>query len=94
MPLRAIPCGCPCLLLLKYLKIYASVLIGADGILLLKVPFTPNEANLDVKVTIQPITSQPKTPEELGYPPRFFEEVAGGWVGEPLVREQPTEFQQ
>jgi hypothetical protein len=68
--------------------------IGADGILLLKVPFTPNEANLDVKVTIQPITSQPKTPEELGYPPRFFEEVAGGWVGEPLVREQPTEFQQ
>jgi hypothetical protein len=65
-----------------------------DGLLLLKVPFTPKDANLKVKVTIQPITSKPKTPEELGYPPVFFEEVAGGWVGEPLVREQPTEFDQ
>ena len=68
--------------------------IGADGILLLKVPFTPKEANLKVKVTIQPVTLESKSPEELGYPPGFFEEVAGGWVGEPLVREQPTEFDQ
>jgi len=68
--------------------------IGADGILLLKVPFTPNEANLDVKVTIQPITSQPKTPEELGYPPGFFGEVIGGWVGEPLVRAEQGDFEQ
>jgi len=68
--------------------------IGTDGILWLKVPFTLNEANLKVKVTIQPVTSESKSPEELGYPPGFFEEVAGGWVGEPLVREQPTEFDQ
>jgi len=68
--------------------------IGTDGILLIKVPFTPLDVNLEVKVTIQPITSQPKTPEELGYPPDFFGEVAGGWVGEPLVRAEQNEFEQ
>jgi hypothetical protein len=68
--------------------------IGADGILLLKVPFTPQEANLKVKVTIQPVPSESKSPEELGYPPGFFEEVAGGWVGEPLVRAEQGEFEQ
>jgi hypothetical protein len=68
--------------------------IGADGILLLKVPFTPNEANLKVKVTIQPVTSESKSPEELGYPPGFFGEVIGGWVGEPLIRASPGEFEQ
>ncbi len=30
-------------------------------------------------------TSQ-KSPEELGWPAGFFEEVIGGWVGEPLER--------
>jgi hypothetical protein len=66
--------------------------VGSDGILLLKVPFTPSDANLEVKVTIQPLKPETKTPEELGYPSGFFEEVAGGWAGEPLVREQPIAF--
>jgi len=67
--------------------------IGADGILLLKVPFTDDDANLEVKVIIQPITSQPKTSEKLGYPPGFFGEVIGGWVGEPLVRAEQGELE-
>jgi len=68
--------------------------IDAEGILLLKVPFTPTDANLKVKVTIQPVTFQPKTPEDLGYPPGFFGEVIGGWVGEPLVRAEQEELEQ
>jgi len=68
--------------------------IDEKGILLLKVPFTPNDANLEVKVTIQAVTFQPKTPEELGYPPGFFGDVIGGWLGEPLVRAEQEEFEQ
>ncbi|WP_017719948.1 FitA-like ribbon-helix-helix domain-containing protein [Kamptonema formosum] len=34
-----------------------------------------------------------KTPEELGWPHGFFEEVAGGWVGEPLVRDEQGEYE-
>lgn len=34
-----------------------------------------------------------KTPEELGWPPGFFEEVAGGWAGEPLVRDERGEYE-
>ena len=35
-----------------------------------------------------------KTPEHLGYSPGFFEEVAGGWAGEPLVRPEQGEYEQ
>lgn len=68
--------------------------VGSDGILLLKVPFTSGDANLEVKVTIQPVKPETKTPEELGYPPGFFGEVIGGWAGEPLVRAEQGEFEQ
>ena len=47
-----------------------------------------------MKIIIQPLTSQPKTPEELGYPLGFFGEVIGGWIGEPLVRTEQGEFEQ
>jgi len=67
--------------------------IGLDGILFLKVPFTSTDANLEVKVTIEPVKYQSRTPEELGYPPGFFKEIAGGWAGEHLVREQPGEVE-
>jgi len=68
--------------------------IGPDGILNLKIPFTSNDANLEVKIIIQPITPKSKTPEEFGYPPNFFGEVIGGWEGEPLVRAEQGEFEQ
>jgi len=35
----------------------------------------------------------PTTPEELGWPPGFFQEVAGGWQGEPLIREEQGEYE-
>jgi hypothetical protein len=34
-----------------------------------------------------------KSPEELGWPAGFFEEVIGGWVGEPLERPDQGEYE-
>ena len=34
-----------------------------------------------------------QTPEELGWPPGFFEETAGMWQGEPLVRGEQGEYE-
>ncbi|TAE61678.1 MAG: DUF2281 domain-containing protein [Nostocales cyanobacterium] len=34
-----------------------------------------------------------KSPEELGWMPDFFEEVIGGWVGEPLARAEQGEYE-
>lgn len=61
--------------------------VGSDGILHLEVPVGLHDAGVEVTVTIQPVTSaKAKTPEELGYPPGFFERTAGAWQGEPLTR--------
>lgn len=75
-------------------KILVHSHVGSDGILKLEVPTEFKDADLEVTVTIQPVTpAQKKTPEELGYAPGFFEEVVGGWVGEPLVREEQGEYE-
>lgn len=34
-----------------------------------------------------------KSPEELGWPAGFFQEVIGGWVGEPLERPDQGEYE-
>ncbi|WP_238993849.1 hypothetical protein [Calothrix sp. PCC 6303] len=43
---------------------------------------------LEVMVIFQPLKSsvQVETPQTLGWMPGFFEEVIGGWSGEPLER--------
>lgn len=75
-------------------KILVHSHVGADGILQLQVPTEFKDTDLEVTVTIQPVNIAPKkTPEELGYSPGFFEEVIGGWVGEPLVREEQGEYE-
>ncbi|MEK8016922.1 MAG: hypothetical protein VSS75_008645 [Candidatus Parabeggiatoa sp.] len=40
------------------------------------------------------MASKPKTPEELGWPPGFFERTAGAWEGEPLTRDEQGEYEQ
>jgi hypothetical protein len=49
--------------------------VGRDGILKLQVP--EDLKDLDVTVTIQSVTPSPKTSENLGWQPGFFEEVVG-----------------
>ncbi|WP_313934840.1 MULTISPECIES: DUF2281 domain-containing protein [unclassified Nostoc] len=37
--------------------------------------------------------TEQKSPEKLGWMPGFFEEVIGGWVGEPLERPEQGEYE-
>jgi hypothetical protein len=70
--------------------------IGSDGMLHLKVPAALIDTECKITVILQPITpivSKPKTPEDLGWTPGFFERTAGAWEGE-LIREQPKEYEQ
>ena len=57
------------------------------------------EAEVLVVVSAIPVSlprdpSRSSTPEELGWPPGFFERVAGGWVGDaperPFLEDLPT----
>lgn len=56
-----------------------------------------NDARIKVQViaTIQPvILAKAKTPEDLGYPPDFFEKTAGCFQDEPLVRYPQGQLQE
>jgi hypothetical protein len=61
--------------------------VGKDSILHLDIPVEMAETDIEVTVTIQKITPQ------RGWIPGFFEEVIGGWVGEPLEREEQGEYE-
>lgn len=71
---------------MKNIKLRSHV--GADGVLHLNVPVSIREQELEVIVSYQPVKAdlQTDSPEALGYSPSFFEETAGAWQGEPLVR--------
>ena len=49
--------------------------VGSDGILKLQVPV--GIPNSDVVVIVVPVAPAEKSPEELGWPPGFFEQTAG-----------------
>ena len=55
--------------------------IGSDGVLHLNVPVGVADAECEVVVVVQP-----GMPERRGWLPGFFERMAEGWQGEPLVR--------
>jgi len=61
---------------------------GADGVLKLEVPVGVADTDFEVMVIVQPVAkvaTLPKpTPEELGWPPGFFEQTAGALADEPL----------
>ncbi|MBD2502552.1 hypothetical protein [Anabaena azotica] len=61
--------------------------VGADGILHLDIPVEMTNTEIEVTVTIQEVS-----PQKRGWMPGFFEEVIGGWVGEPLERTQQEEY--
>lgn len=68
--------------------------VGTDGILHLDVPVGLHDTDLEVTVTLKAVTPKmDKTPEELGWPPGFFERTAGAWQGEPLIRGAQGEYE-
>ena len=59
---------------------------GPDGVLHLSVPVgAAGEYTVQVVVVPKPGASAPKTPEELGWPPGFFENVIGSIDDEKFV---------
>jgi len=71
--------------------------ISPDGFLHLKVPSALTDMECKITIILQPLTplvSKPKTPEELGWTPGFFERTSGAWEGEPLTREEQGEYEQ
>ena len=69
--------------------------VGADRMLHLQVPVGIKDIDLEVIVVFQHIApaTEPKKPEDLGWPPGFFETVIGSWEGEPLVRPDQLEYE-
>lgn len=69
--------------------------IGADGVLHLDIPVGITDKEVEIMVIYQPLETptQLKTPEQRGWMPGFFEEVIGGWVGEPLERPSQGEYE-
>ena len=67
--------------------IQMTVHIGPDGDLDLHVPTGLPDSEAEVLVVLQPVKGVHNgPPEELGWPPRFFERTSGGWQGAPLAR--------
>jgi len=69
--------------------------IGADGVLHLDIPVGITDKEVEIMVIYQPLETptQLKTPQKRGWMPGFFEEVIGGWVGEPLERAEQGEYE-
>ena len=59
--------------------------VGSDGLLKLQVPVKLTNTELEVVLIVQPVGT---TGQEHGWPPEFFKEVAGGWQGELLLRDE------
>jgi hypothetical protein len=67
---------------------------GDDGVLHLRIPVGTPHAEYQVVVVMQPeVIDPPKTPEELGWPPGFFEETAGSIQDETFKRHDQGEFE-
>ncbi len=64
--------------------------VGADGLLKLQVPVKATNTELEVVLIVQPVAP---ASQEHGWPPGFFEEVAGGWKGELLAREDQGQYE-
>jgi hypothetical protein len=62
--------------------------VGQDGILHLDIPVEMANTEIEVTLTIQRVI-----PQKQAWMPGFFEEVIGGWVGEPLSRPEQGEYE-
>jgi hypothetical protein len=67
--------------------------VGSDGMLHLDIPSEYTDAELDVTVTVRPVAVPPAHQVVKNWPAGFFDQVIGGWKGEPLVREEVGVFE-
>ncbi len=66
--------------------------VGSDGILHLDLPVNVKNAELEVIVTVNNVSSTPHKSEKSGWSPEFFEKTAGAWQGKTLKRETQGEY--
>lgn len=69
--------------------------VGSDGILHLEIPVGITDKKIEVTVTYQQLepSARPKTPEELGWPPGFFEQTYGSCQDDPIVIDFEGDFE-
>ncbi|MHC5597729.1 MAG: hypothetical protein ACYTXC_17620 [Nostoc sp.] len=70
--------------------------VGKDGILHLEIPVGITDKELEIMVIYQLLETptQQKTPEELGWPPGFFEQTAGCLADDPIQRYPQGEYEE
>ncbi|MCC5632599.1 hypothetical protein LC613_33875 [Nostoc sphaeroides CHAB 2801] len=69
--------------------------VGGDGILHLEIPVGITDKEMEVVVIYQQIepSISTKTPEELGWPPGFFEQTYGSCQDDPIVIDYEGDFE-
>ncbi len=69
--------------------------VGIDGILHLDIPVEIIDTEVEIMVIYQALQppAQTNTPEELGYPPNFFEQTYGSCADDPIVIDSEGEFE-
>jgi hypothetical protein len=73
--------------------------IGRDGTLTVAVPTPLRETDVEVMVVVQPVPAREPptaalTPEELGWPPGFFEQTFGALKDDPVERGPQGEYEE
>jgi hypothetical protein len=63
--------------------------VGQDGILHLEIPTGLVDTELDVTLTLQPVSSS----QSIGYPSGYFEQTAGCLKDDPIDRYPQGEFE-
>jgi hypothetical protein len=69
--------------------------VGKDGILHLEIPLGMTDKEVEIMIIYQALETptQQKTPEDLGYPPGFFEQTYGICADDPIVIDSEGEFE-
>ncbi|HIK12173.1 MAG TPA: hypothetical protein IGS52_18260 [Oscillatoriaceae cyanobacterium M33_DOE_052] len=76
-------------------SIHLKTTVGTDGVLRVQLPPEYQDRELEAIVILEllPKSELETPPKASGWQPGFFEEVVGGWVGEPLVREDQGDYE-
>lgn len=59
--------------------------VDKDGVLTLRVPLSPSDANTEVIVTIQPKATLNQSGQGQDWPPGYFEQTYGSLAEDPLT---------
>jgi len=83
------------------ISVKTNAYVGLDGTLTVEVPTPLRETDVEVVLVVQPVPAREPphsttalTPEELGWPPGFFERTFGSLRDDPLQRLPQGEYEE